>query len=95
MSLKMTTSVFASAALAAGIAAVQPATAGDWNDQIGMCVAAAEEEGIVDTSEYRAKFDGGSRRRLSLVFISNNRDDEIQVECRIARGRVVSVTRTA
>ncbi len=95
MSLKLTAPVVASAALAFGVFAAQPAAAGDWNEQISMCIAAAEDQGIVDASEYRAKFDGGTRRRISLVFTSARRSDDIQVECRIARGRVVSVTRTA
>ena len=91
MSLKLTAPIFASAALAIGVFAAQPAMAGDWNEQISMCIAAAEDQGIVDPREYQAEFDGGTRRRMSLVFTSPRRGDEIQVECRIARGRVVSV----
>ena len=92
MSLKFV----ATAAAACFVFAGTTAYAGDWGEKIEMCADAAEAEGLVDLSRYEAEFDGGNSRRMSVVFYpiaqgDAGEDDVIEVECKIARGRVVSV----
>lgn len=72
------------------------AHAANWSEKIEMCAIAAEDEGLVNLSDYEAEFDGGNSRRLSLVFYpiaqgDAGEGDIVEVECKIARGRVVSV----
>lgn len=91
MSLKFITAAAAAFAVSAGAA-----HANSWSDKIDMCAVAAEDEGLVDLARYDAEFDGGNARRVSLVFYpiaqgDAGEDDIVEVECRIARGRVVSV----
>lgn len=86
MSLKLI-APFAAIALFAGA----NAHAESWGEKIQMCADAAEDEGLVDLSDYRPEFDGGSSRRVSLVFTPRRAGDVVEIECRIARGRVVSV----
>ncbi len=92
MSIKLIAPVAAAAFAFAGATAM----AEGWSEKIEMCALAAEDEGLVDLSRYAAEFDGGTTRRLSLAFYplaegDAGEDDIVEVECRIARGRVVSV----
>jgi hypothetical protein len=73
------------------ITAPLPVAAANWGEKMEMCAEAAEAEGIVDLAEFEPEFDGASSRRVSLIFNSPRADEEIVVECRIARGQVVSV----
>lgn len=88
MSQKLIVPLAAAAAIAfAGTSA----HAESWGEKIEMCAIAAEDEGLVDLSEYDAEFDGGTSRRMSLVMTPLRDGDIVEIECRIARGRVVSV----
>ncbi len=91
MTVKSLTVTSIAALAAAAVAAPLPAAAESWGEKIEMCAFAAEEEGVVDLNEYEPQFDGGTSRRVSLVFDHNRGEDVINVECRISRGRVVSI----
>lgn len=67
------------------------AHAESWGEKIEMCAIAAEDEGLVDLSEYDAEFDSGTARRMSLVMTPVRDGDIVEIECKISRGRVVSV----
>lgn len=88
MSQKLIVPLAAAAAIAFAGTSAQ---AESWSDKIEMCAIAAEDEGLVDLSEYDAEFDGGTSRRMSLVMTPLRDGDIVEIECRIARGRVVSV----
>ncbi len=90
MSLKL----IAPAAIAAFTFAGASAQAESWNEKIEMCAEAAEAEGLIDLSDYQPEFDGGTTRRMSLTFYpiaQGDAGDSVEIECRISRGRVVSV----
>lgn len=89
----MSKKLFAPITIAAAAFAFAGATAHaeSWSEKIEMCAAAAEDEGLVDLSEYEPEFDGGTSRRMSLVMMPVRDGDVVEIECKIARGRVVSV----
>ncbi len=86
MSLKLIAPAAAALAFAGATAHAE-----SWNDKIEMCAEAAEDEGLIDLSEYEPEFDGGTSRRMSLVMTPVRDGDVVEIECKIARGRVVSV----
>lgn len=76
---------------ATAMAAATTAQASDWNERFDLCVEAAEAEGLIDLNEYEPEFDRASARRISLAFSPVSEGDVVNVECKIARGRVVEV----
>lgn len=80
--------VFGAVAVAAG-----PAGATNWNEQINLCAAAVDAEGLANVSDYNVKFGGAAgSKRLEIKLIPNAGGDTLIAECRIRRGEVTSVT---
>ncbi|MEO0398582.1 MAG: hypothetical protein AAF224_04065 [Pseudomonadota bacterium] len=82
------------AALASGLVVAGPASAGT-SDQIAMCLAALDEGGEVNTSDYEPRFKGvrgGGLKRLSLELAPVvDGGDTLEAECKIRRGEVVDI----
>ncbi|MEO1252904.1 MAG: hypothetical protein AAFW81_11245 [Pseudomonadota bacterium] len=68
-----------------------PVFAADWGEMIEQCAQAAADEGLIDLAQYEPRFDGGSSRRVSVELAPVFDGDTLFVECRMSRGRVVSV----
>lgn len=84
--------ILAGIAATALVAFAAPAYAGDWSENVGICAAAAEAEGIVASGEYRAKFlrGSGASTKTVAVELTTNGGDEIVAECKIRRGEVTN-----
>lgn len=83
---------FAAALIAAPGAALATSTA----DQISLCAAALDEQGLAAAADYRPKFvksKGGSVKKITVRFIpTTNGAEAIEAECEIRRGEVVDVS---
>ena len=90
----MRNKVMASLVLSAAVFATAQANAADWPKQVGICAAAAEQEGLVTAGSYRAKFLNGSGAATKTVAIelTPNDGEAITAECKIRRGEVTEFT---
>lgn len=88
MLLKVTASL---AAVCTIVLAASAAQAQSWDEKIELCAEAADAEGVIDLNEYDVRFDGATSRRVSVAFAPVRKGDIVEVECKIARGRVISV----
>lgn len=86
----MRNNVLASFTVLTAAFAVAPAHAGDWSENVNLCAAAAEAEGVVTAGEYRAKFVYGSGASVKTVAIEliPNEGETITAQCKIRRGAV-------
>ena len=70
-----------------------PANATNWGQQVDLCAAAVDAEGLANVSDYDVKFGGAAgSKRLEIKLIPNAGGDTLIAECRIRRGEVTSVT---
>ena len=87
------------AALVAGAAVVSlsaSAQATSFDEQVALCAAALDDQGIAAAADYRPKFQkskGGAVKRVTVKFVPTIDDAEtIEAECRIRGGEVVDVS---
>lgn len=83
-------------ALAVGFAAFVclPASAATLAEEIALCAAAADAEGLAPASDYRPEFidsRGGAAKRVTIELIPYDSGDVLTAECRIRRGEVLDV----
>lgn len=81
--------------LAASALAALPAAAGEMDDNVDLCAAAAVAEGHAAAGEFRAKFvsiKGASVKRLTIELIPYSGDAATEVICKIKRGEVIEVS---
>lgn len=70
-----------------------PAGATNWSQQVDLCAAAVDAEGLAEVSDYSVKFGGAAgAKRLEIKLVPNAGGDTLIAECRIRRGEVTSVT---
>ncbi len=68
------------------------AGATNWSEQVDLCAAAVDAEGLANVSDYRVKFSSATgSRRLEIKLIPNAGGDTLIAECRIRRSEVTSV----
>ncbi|MEX0644987.1 MAG: hypothetical protein WD076_06740 [Parvularculaceae bacterium] len=78
--------------------AAQPTTAfaSEAGDQVALCAAALDAQGIASADAYRAKFlksKGGAVKSVTVKMIPvADGAEAIEAECQIRRGEVVDVT---
>ena len=92
--------VLAGAAVALSAAAFvsmpAPAFAASFDEQVALCAAAADEQGIAAADAYRAKFvksKGGGVQTVTIKLVPEAGETEsITAECKIKRGEVIGVT---
>ncbi|HOP20011.1 MAG TPA: hypothetical protein PLV61_08165 [Parvularculaceae bacterium] len=81
---------------AAFLAAPAPAFAASADEQVSLCAAAADAQGIAATDAYRAKFmksKGGAVQTVTIKLVPEAGESEsITAECKIKRGEVIGVT---
>lgn len=82
--------------LAGGFAAFVPlpASAATLAEEIALCAAAADAEGLAAASDYRAEFvdsRGGASKRVTIELIPYDSGDVLTAECQIRRGEVLEV----
>lgn len=82
--------------LAGGLTALMslPASAATPAEEVALCAAAADAEGLAPASGYRPKFidsRGGALKRVTIELVPYDRGDVLTAECRIRRGEVVEV----
>jgi hypothetical protein len=72
-----------------------PATAfAGETDDVALCAAAADAQGIASASDFRAKFvksKGAKVRRVSVMFVPNGSGASIEATCEIKRGEVINL----
>ncbi len=93
----MLNKALASAAVSVAFFATLPANAASWDEQLNLCAAAAEAEGLVTAGEYRAKFlrgGGGATKKLTIELIGDNGETR-EALCKIRRGKVSEIEITA
>ena len=76
-----------------------PATAfASETDDVALCAAALDANGVADANDYRAKFlksKGAQVRKVSVLLIPNGDGQSIEAVCEIKKGEVISATATA
>lgn len=87
------------AGVAAALFVSAPASAADLDDQLNLCAAAAQAEGLTAADvEYRVKFisiKGGSAKTLEVELIPSDGGAAIPATCKLRRGKVTEVALTA
>lgn len=85
--------VVALSAAAMGLTA--PALATSVDQQVALCAAALDAEGIAAADAYRARFvksRGGAAKTVQVKMIPIGEGESITAECRIRRGEVTDVS---
>ncbi|MBB5517870.1 hypothetical protein [Amphiplicatus metriothermophilus] len=80
-------------AAALGLAA--PALATSVDEQVSLCAAALDAEGIAASDAYRARFvksRGGAAKTVRVKMIPLGEGESIIAECKIKRGAVTDVS---
>lgn len=87
--------VFALAMTAAFVAAPATAFAASADEEVSLCAAAADANGIAAADAYRAKFiksRGGAKKTVTIKLVPASGEAEtITAECEIKRGEVLGV----
>ncbi len=72
------------------------AFASEAGDQVALCAAALDDQGIASTDDYRAKFlksKGGAMKTVTVKLVPvADGADAIEAECQIRSGEVVNVS---
>lgn len=88
--------VFAVAFSLAVGAQLSTASASEAGDQVALCAAALDAQGIASADGYRAKFlksKGGAMKTVTVKMIPvADGLEAIEAECQIRRGEVIDVT---
>ncbi len=88
----MNKNIILSIAFGAVAITAAPAGATNWNEQIDLCAAAVDAEGLANMGDYTAKFGGAAgSKRIEIKLVPNAGGDTLVAECRIRRGEVTSV----
>ncbi|GAB4527891.1 MAG: hypothetical protein Kow00133_16760 [Amphiplicatus sp.] len=72
-----------------------PALATSVDDQVALCAAALDAEGIAAADAYRARFvksRGGAAKTVRVKMIPLGEGESITAECKIKRGEVTDVS---
>lgn len=81
---------------AAFAVAPAPAYAASADEQVSLCAAAADAQGIASVEDYRAKFMKSKGAAVTTVTIklvpAAGESEAITAECKIKRGEVIGVT---
>ncbi|MFQ5562821.1 MAG: hypothetical protein ACE5FO_04550 [Parvularculaceae bacterium] len=81
---------------AGGLFAVSSAGATNWTENVALCAAALDEQGVADADRYvprLKKTRDGATKRVTVKMAPLNDDLEaIVAECRIRSGEVVDVS---
>lgn len=71
-----------------------PASAATLAEEIALCAAAADAEGLAPAGDYRPKFvdsRGGAAKRVTIELIPYDGGEVLTAECRMRRGEVLEV----
>lgn len=84
------------AVFAVGFAAFAsaPALAATLSEQVALCAAAVDDEGLAEIADYRANYvnsRGAASKRLTIELIPYDAGDVLTAECVIRRGEVTAV----
>ncbi len=82
-----------SAALAA-VAVSAPAMATTLTEEVALCAAAADTQGLAAKDEYWANFvskRGAATKRLTIELIPHGSGEVLTAECSIRRGEVIDI----
>ncbi|GJL93604.1 MAG: hypothetical protein DHS20C05_00090 [Hyphococcus sp.] len=94
MNMRFLTGFIATAA----VFATFPAHATDWSEQMNVCAAAVQSEGLAAEGEYLVTFVDarGSRvKRLTIELTPDDGGDTMTATCNIKRGEVTEVVLTS
>ena len=81
-----------SALVGASLGLSATANATSYQDQIDLCAAAINDQGLASVDEYRVKFLSASSSRLNVKLVPLDDGETLVAECKIRRGKVSSVT---